>query len=169
MDHYLVAVGGLPGAGKSVAAKEIARRIGASLLRTDEVRKEIYPCPTYTVEESHHVYELVFRRAADLLSNRQSVVLDATFRQEQPRQQAREIAEASGALWRFVWITAPESLIRNRIARRTGDPSDASFQTYLQLRRELEPIQEPHNVLDNSGTLVELRRQIEQIFPVKRP
>jgi predicted kinase len=165
MSLHLVAVGGLPGTGKSVAAKAIAHRLNAVLLRTDEVRKELFPHPSYTPEEGRLVYDRSFERAAELLSNQHSVVLDATFRQESLRQRAREIAETAGADWHFILVTAPEALVRCHIAQRTNDPSDANFQTYLQLRQEFEPIRQLHITLDNSGTLADLSQQIEKLFP----
>ncbi len=160
MPLYLVAVMGLPGSGKSVAARMIATTIDAELLRSDVVRKEIYPIPRYTPKEGHHVYQTLFERSALLLAQGRSVVLDATFREDAPRQQARRLAETHGACWRLLLVTAPEPVVRDRLLARHNDASDADYAVYQQLRTEFSTIEQAHDVLDNSGTLDELKELI---------
>jgi predicted kinase len=165
MPLQLVAVGGLPGAGKSVAAREIAARLNAVLLRTDVVRKELYPAPSYTPKEGERVYEHFLAQADEQIAQGRSVVLDATFRQESLRWRAEQIARVHGAIWHLILVHAPESRVRSRIAGRTNDPSDADFRVYLQLREEFEPIHGAHTVLENLGTLDDLYQQIHALFP----
>lgn len=169
MPLQLIAVGGLPGAGKSVAAKEIAAHVGAALLRTDVVRKELYPSPSYSREEGARVYDHVLAQAADLLKEGHSVVLDATFRQESQRQRAEQIAVAYHAHWRLIIVHAPESRVRSHLVGRTGDASDADFRVYLQLRDEFESVRQAHTILENQGTLDELYQQIHALFPSEIP
>lgn len=169
MPLQLIAVGGLPGAGKSVAAKEIAARVGAALLRTDVVRKELYPTPSYSPEEGERVYAHFLAQATELLKEGRSVVLDATFRQEALRQRAEQIAVAHHALWRLIIVQAPESRVRRHLAGRTDDPSDADFQVYLQLREEFESVRQAHTILENQGTLDDLTQQIRELFPADIP
>jgi predicted kinase len=159
----LIGVGGLPGAGKSVAARKIASRLQALLLRTDVVRKDLFPLPAYSEAENFAVYEEVRRRAEAALAGGTSVVLDATFRLQSERESARQMAEGQGAGWIFVLVTAPEPLIRERLAKRQGDASDADFAIYEQFREEYEPLVEPYLYIDNSADLTHLDRQIERL------
>ncbi|MEZ4635861.1 MAG: AAA family ATPase [Caldilineaceae bacterium] len=160
----LVAVMGLPGAGKSAAAHLIAQRIDAVLLRSDVIRKEIYPVPRYTPEEGRNIYQEMFDRSATLLARGQSVVLDAMFRADRLRRQAQRIADEAGASWWLVLVTAPEDVIRRRLATRRDDPSDADFEIYRLLRAEFESIATPHEVIDNAGTSAQLAERVAQIF-----
>lgn len=169
MPLQLIAVGGLPGSGKSVSAKEIAARLGAVLLRTDVIRKELYSTPSYTPEEGERVYDHFLVQAAQFLAQGRSVVLDATFRQESLRQRAAQIAGAQGAIWQFILVHAPEARVRSHITGRQDDPSDADFQVYLQLREEFEPIHGAHIILENNETLDHLYQQIHALFPSSTP
>lgn len=160
MPLQLIVVMGLPGSGKSAAARLIAQRFNAVLLRSDVIRKELFPAPSYTSEEGRRVYREVYERAAKLLDSGTLVVLDATFRTGVQRRQAIQIAEEHGAAWRLVLVTAPEDLIRARLAVRRNDPSDATYETYQQLQSEWEAVKEPHEVIDNKGTLADLFYQV---------
>ncbi len=157
-----VVVAGLPGSGKSTVARLLAQGLGALWLRSDALRKELFPQPSYTPEESRATYRELLRRADAALARGQSVVLDATFRSRALRQAARERARRRGARWLLVWVTAPEDAVRARLARRRGDLSDADYAVYLQLRSEVEPPsdQEPHVVVDNRGTRQALEAQV---------
>lgn len=158
----LIAVGGLPGSGKSVAAQMIAERLQARLLRSDVIRKELFPQPQYAPEEGQVTYQEMFRRTEEILAAGVSVVLDATFYSRSSRKRTADIARQHGARWLFVLVTAPEDVIRERIARRRGDPSDADFDVYLILKQRFEPLACPHLHLDNSGDLAALAQQIDE-------
>ena len=108
----------------------------------------------------------MLEQAAALLTRGQSVVLDATFRSAGLRQQTQQVARNAGLPWRLVLVTAPEDIIRQRLSMRRNDPSDANFETYQQLKREFESIDEPHDVINNVGSLAELTTEVETIFGV---
>jgi predicted kinase len=159
----LVGVGGLPGAGKSVVARKIADRLQGLLLRTDVVRKELYPAPTYSEAENIAVYLEVRRRAEAALASGTSVVLDATFRLQSERESARQMAEKHRASWHFILVTAPEPLIRERLAQRSGDASDADFAIYEEIRDQYEPVEEPYLHVDNSADLAHIDQQLARV------
>jgi predicted kinase len=164
----LVLVCGLPGTGKSTVAERIAELLPASLLRTDVVRKELFPDPTYASEESARVYDELFSRARERLDDGEHVVLDATFRRRDLRERAAAVAEAAGTEYRLVRVTCAESVVRQRIERRQreeDDESDADFAVYNQLKNEFEPIQgDDHVVVDNSGDLSETLSAVDEAF-----
>ena len=160
----LIAVGGLPGTGKSVVAQRIAARTNALLLRTDVVRKELFPTPAYTDAETEQIYTAFFGRAAAALAEGRSVVLDATFRRAGLRQRARALADEADAHWQFVLVTAPEHLVRQRLQQRAGDASDADVSVFEQIRQEFEPVEEDFLNIINDGTLIDLDRQIAHHF-----
>jgi predicted kinase len=160
----LVAVAGLPGVGKTTVSGAIADRLGATRLRSDVLRKELFDAPAYRPAETEAVYAELRERAAGLLADGESVVLDATFRGQSRRDRVAGVAEANDAAFRFVHVTCADGVVRERIATREGDASDADVTVYEQLKGEFEAVKRDHVRIDNSGTLAETRAQVEQAF-----
>lgn len=160
----LVVVCGLPGTGKSTVSERVAGRLDAHLLRTDVVRKELFPDPDYTSAESQAVYDEILDRAASHLDAGDDVVLDGTFRRASMRERAAGVAERCGADLRLVRVTCAESVVKRRIQERVDDESDADFSIYKLLKDEFEPIERDHLVIDNSGSLAETEARIDEGF-----
>lgn len=87
----LILVGGLPGTGKSTVATGVADELHAVLLRSDRVRKEAgqrdprysgaaeWEQGLYRPDTTRRTYEVLLRRARELLALGESVVLDASW------------------------------------------------------------------------------------------
>lgn len=164
----LVLVCGLPGTGKSTVAERVAELLSAARLRTDVVRKELFPEPTYAASESAAVYDELFSRARERLAAGDHVVLDATFRRRELRERAAELADDTDSAFRLVRVDCAEPVVRERIQRRQteeDDESDADFAIYTQLKEEFEPIAgDDHIVIDNSGPLAETLDAVDEAF-----
>jgi uncharacterized protein len=105
----LVLVGGSPGTGKSTLAAGLAAEIGATVLRSDEVRKELVggtsttstggavDAGPYGAEWTERTYAELLDRAEALLRGGESVVLDATWASAAHRVAARSCAVRGGA------------------------------------------------------------------------
>lgn len=160
----LVAVAGLPGVGKTTVSAAVAERLGATRLRSDVLRKELFPDPSYAAAETETVYETLRERAAMHLAEGESVVLDATFREQARRDRVAAVAGEHGATFHFVHVECADSVVRERIAAREGDASDADVAVYEQLKGEFESVERDHVRVDNSGSLAETRRQVTRAF-----
>lgn len=137
----LIAVGGLSGSGKTTLARAMAPAVGASpgavVLRSDEIRKRLAglrpteraPPEAYASEMSDAVYAALFAEAAQLVRAGRSVILDATFLEAERRGQAGDLAGDLGLKLEGFWLEAPPEVLRDRLALRTGDASDATPQT----------------------------------------
>ena len=135
----LIAIGGLSGTGKSTLARMTAPGIGnapgAVVLRTDEVRKRLFGAgpltklgkDAYTAEAHARVYDKMRREAADVLAAGRSVILDATFMDEAERGRVESLARNAGVQFAGVWLQSDPELLRQRVAARTGDASDADL------------------------------------------
>src|SRR3989338_8176568 len=145
----LIIVCGLSGTGKTTIARLLAERTSAAHLRTDVIRKEVFWSPDYSEAEKEKVYKLMFERAQQLLKGG-SVVLDATFLKYRHRQTARKLALAAEAPFYIVEVVCPEEIVKERLAKRVGDASDARFGEYLAQKNALEPIREKHLQVDTS-------------------
>lgn len=165
--NRLIVVCGEPGVGKSRVADLLSRRTGAHILRTDEIRKDLFgPEPEYTTEESQATYDEMFDRARNLLKDGDSVILDATFMLQKGRERANRLAQKHTNPYWFdiVRVTADEDTVRKRLRKREDDASDADFTIYQSIRDRFEPIELPHTEIDNSGswwldTIEELRSE----------
>lgn len=161
----LVLVCGPPGTGKSTVAERVTERLGGRLLRTDVVRKELFPDPSYTSEESEAVYDELFARAHQSLEDGEHIVLDGTFRRATLRDRAAAVADEVGVEFRVVRVTCTEAVVRERIAARADDPSDADFAIHKQIKAEFEPIERECLVVDNSGSLEATIETVDEAFP----
>lgn len=161
----LVVVCGLPGVGKSTVARRVAARIDADVLRSDVVRKELFVDPAYTAAETATVYDELFERAGDRLRGEAatSVVLDATFKTRRRRADARALADRVDRPFRLVHVDCAESVVERRIAEREG-VSDADFQVHREFRELFDPVRRADLTVDNSGSLAETRRQVNEAF-----
>lgn len=159
----LVAVGGLPGAGKSTVASQIAERLQAERLRTDELRKELFDSPRYTDTETTAVYRQLCDRAIDRLRGNESVVLDATFAQRQHRRAVHEASRDHEAMFRFILVVCDQSVLESRIVERDGI-SDADLSVSRQFRSLYDPVEIAHETVDNSGGRAETRSQVAALF-----
>jgi aminoglycoside phosphotransferase family enzyme/predicted kinase len=137
----LMAVGGLSGSGKSSFARSAAPYLGASpgavVLRTDEVRKRLLGVPptrrlddrAYSPEFYNRSYDTLLENGRQLLKAGHSVVLDATFIDAGLRARAEQLARECGVPFDGVWLQAPLSTLKARVARRRNDASDATVAT----------------------------------------
>ena len=160
----VVVVCGLPGAGKTTVAERVTDRLDATRLRTDVVRKELFPDPEYTDEESAAVYDELFARARRLVADCDPVVLDATFSERANRERARALSATLDVPFDLVEVVCAQSVVEERIRRRTDDESDADVEVHRMFRDLFDPIEGEHVVVDNSGALAATRRQVDQQF-----
>jgi hypothetical protein len=129
----LIAIGGLSGSGKSTLARAVAPKLGlapgAVILRSDEFRKRLYgvgptqhlPPDAYTPEADAQIHDAMFTAARKVLKSRTSVILDATFRDAERRRQVLDLHSSA----RGFWLDAPDPILRERVATRQNDASDA--------------------------------------------
>ena len=136
----LVVVGGLPGTGKSTLAAGLADALDATLLRSDEVRKELaglpidHPAPAafgegiYSPGATVATYRSMLDRAGVALAMGETVVLDASWTSAGWREEARQLAQVTAADLVELRCELPAAVAAERMARRAvegGDPSDA--------------------------------------------
>lgn len=145
----LVVVYGLPGSGKSYFASRLAERLEATCLSSDALRKELVDEPRYSAEEKERVYENLFAKASAALHGGGSVVLDATFHTAARRQRVIQLADESGAALHWIEVFAAEPVLRARLAMDRPD-SDADYVVHEKIKREFEPVTEPHLRLEST-------------------
>jgi predicted kinase len=154
----LVVLSGLPGSGKSYLAAEICRRRPLLRLESDAMRKALFSRPVYSQRESSRLFDAVHVLLDSLLARGVPTIVDATNLKVAHRQPVYEMAERQGAKILIIETIAPDAVIRRRLRARgpggnPADRSDADVDVYDMMRREAEPIQREHLVVDTSGDI----------------
>ena len=151
----LVALIGLPGAGKSTMARHIAGRFPLLVLESDGLRRLLTPAPDYSKEESSRLFGAIHRIIAELLARGVPVLLDATNLVEAHREPLRRLAREAGARLVLVLVQAGPRVVRERLSRRAGMAlpgagSEADWSVYLRMRATFEPIRGRHHTVDTA-------------------
>lgn len=160
----LVVVCGVPGVGKTTVAERVADRLDAELFRTDVVRKELDPDPSYTEAETERVYEEIVRRGREAALDGRGAVLDGTFKKRHLREQVETAVDGVAVDPRFVKVECEERVVRERIDGRQDDESDADYEIHQMFKQTFDPLERPHVTVDNSGDLAATRRQVDEHF-----
>lgn len=162
---------GAPGTGKSTFGKRLQQALGAELVETDRVRKQLFTEPRYNGGESAAVYGWCHNLLRTLLRAGRTAIFDATNLEERHRWRLYQLAEETSARLHVVWLTAPRRVVQERLLRRhqerdVDDLSDADWRVHLELRRRADPIRCPH-VIVNSATDIgqAVRRVAGQVLP----
>jgi len=136
-DVRLVLVGGLPGTGKTTIAGLLADELGATLLSSDRLRKELagvspqrhaaapYEQGIYRPEHTERVYAELLHRAETLLALGETVVLDASWHDARHRALAARTADRVHSRLVALRCTAPADLAAARLRDRADTLSDA--------------------------------------------
>jgi aminoglycoside phosphotransferase family enzyme len=151
----LIVVSGLMGSGKSTLASALAQTLGAPLLQTDLLRREIYGpslgrsafgAGVYREELRNAVYHKMFEQCAALLHDAAAVVLDGTFSADWQRQAAAKLAAEHDADVLIVRCDCPRDLAIRRIEQRRKDNqsiSEAHEDLYDQQAAAWQPDSQP--------------------------
>lgn len=151
---------GVSGSGKSSLASHVAARLNCTHLATDILRDEIVPRGTpaekrYAPAVSGRVYELLYKRAAALLSldtlsgpaaargvPSPVVILDGTFLSAAGRKRAAQIARRADACSVLVWADSPRAAIESHFKQRKTSRqffgSEAALEISLKQQAQFE-------------------------------
>ena len=144
----IIVVFGLPGSGKSYFAEKLAKKIEAGYVNSDRLRKEMFPVRTYSEQEKTAVYNVMLQKMRRALKQNKNVVLDATFHTNETREPFTQAGKKKDRIC-FIEITADEELIQRRL-QKERNYSEADFEVYKLIRRQWEPLNEPHLMLEST-------------------
>lgn len=134
----LILVGGPPGSGKTTVAGLLADELGAVLLSSDRVRKELAGVPPeqhvpadygegiYRPEHTERTYLELLGRAERLLARGESVVLDASWHSARHRALAATTATDNHSQLVSLRCDVGADVAAARLRTRTGSLSDAT-------------------------------------------
>lgn len=141
----LFLMAGLSGSGKTTAARQWAKQVGAVHIRSDAVRKHLAGIPLmarggdelYTPEMSQKTYDRLLSLGVTLSQAGYAVILDAKYDRKDKRQAAISQAQARGIPLQILHCTAPDAILRDRLQQRRGDIADATVEVLA--RQQFDP------------------------------
>jgi aminoglycoside phosphotransferase family enzyme/predicted kinase len=157
----LVLVGGPPGTGKSTLAEGLGQQLGCTVLRSDEVRKELAGRAAteragapldegiYTPAATDATYAELLRCAEVATSRGESVVLDATWSSTAQRASAQSLARRAHVELTELSCQCPPDLAAGRLTKRSAqgaDASDATVEVAERIRARFDPWPAAHIV-----------------------
>ena len=151
----LIVVSGFPGTGTTYFSRRLAERLPFLILESDALRKQLFPTPTYSAEESFYLFRAIYQLMQDLLKKGIPVILDATNLEERHRERLYNIAERFKAKLILVNVQAPPELVEKRLKKRmesksNHDNSDADWEVYQKMKATAETIKRRFFTVDTS-------------------
>ena len=156
LEPIVVAVGGVIASGKSTVADALGDRLSAPVIDADRTRKNLIGlAPTthdtsgafegpYDPAMTDRVYAEMMLRASTVLESGRPVVLDASFRSEDLRRAARDLATEHGVPFVLVECRARPEACRERLRRRERETSvsDGRLSIFDAFCARVEPAKE---------------------------
>jgi aminoglycoside phosphotransferase family enzyme/predicted kinase len=171
----LVLIGGAPGTGKTTLAHSLGDRVGAQVISTDDVRRELQQHGTisgeaglleeglYRPDQVAGVYREVIRRARLSLTGGRPVILDGTWRDPRHRRLAHALAsQTASTLLEIVCWTSVDAAVE-RVAHRGASTSDATQHIARALAVRDDAWDTAHPV-DTSQALSDCTDQAEKLW-----
>lgn len=138
---------GLPGSGKSYFASRLAGAIDADYINSDRLRKSLIADRTYSDREKDLVYREMLAQTKEAVKENRNVVLDATFYKNESRKLfVAELCDKTTLF--FIELFAKEPVAKKRLAK-DRPYSEADFTVYRLIRRQWEPMEAPHLLLES--------------------
>ena len=176
----VVAVGGLPGTGKSTLARALAPELGdapgALVLRSDEIRKRLHavapeerlPQSAYSDAASEAVFTELATLVREAAAGGHAVIADATFIDTGHRRTVEIAAREAGVAFVGLWLEAPLAELEARIAGRQRDASDATVAV-LRAASETHPDAADWSAIEAVSPGVALSQARDRILLLKAP
>lgn len=150
----LIILSGLPGTGKTTFAHALVAVLHAAHVESDAIRRALRPQPTYTHAENAAVFARVEAAARKSLEAAQHTIIDATNLTTGDRKRFVHLAHHSDARLIFVRVTAPEDIVKQRLAHQREGFSQATAAIYDRMKGRAQPFTGPAVIVDTSYPLM---------------
>ena len=129
---------GLSGSGKSTVTDKLSQHTGMLYLRSDVLRKKLYPgsipeqessqlnTGLYSQHMTDKVYRTMLHTAEFMLKQGYSVIVDASFLNRQYRDWFFDLARRQEVRFTILHLAADSSTLARRVETRQADPANVS-------------------------------------------
>ena len=158
----IILMDGLPGAGKTTLARELAARTSGRVLSKDEVRHALFSADEieYSAQQNDFCLQVMLEPAAHLSQRDPTRILFLDGRPFSRRYQVDNVINAAVALhqsWRILECVCPEEIARQRLEQQSASEAhpagNRGFQLYLEVKSRFEAITLTKTVIDTSQPL----------------
>jgi predicted kinase len=160
----IVIMAGLPGTGKSILCRALAKQVGGVVLDKDIIRAALFPPERieYSAAQDDFCQSLMLQAAAYLLARDPHAVIffdGRTFSRRYQIDAVIQSAQKFGSAFRTIECTCSEETARQRLDRDQAagrhPAANRSFELYQRLKATFEPIPEPKLIVDTDRPLDE--------------
>lgn len=159
----LVLTGGPPGTGKSTLSERLGDEIGATVISSDRLRKELAGLDPaedpdsdelYDQEHTWRTYRTMIEQAKQRLALGEPVILDASWAKERHRRLADAAAAETHSGLVPLRCVVPGDVATERVRNRETPVSDADENIAAAIAADADPWPNAHDV-DTGGTVRE--------------
>jgi predicted kinase len=164
----LIAVGGLPAAGKTAIARELARQIGAVHLRIDSIEQAIRASGVVSQPLNDAGYRVAYAVAEDNLRIGLTVIADSVNPLQLTRDAWVEVANRVQVRVIEIEVKCSDAIEhRRRVESRTTDVSGLTLPAWEEVvSREYQPWDREHFAIDTAGRTVEQSvKELRELLP----
>jgi predicted kinase len=127
---FMLIIGGLVGTGKITVTQALSQSLGFTAISPDITRKRLAGIvPTehrfeefrggiYSADFSQKTYDEMLAQAKKVLSQRNSVIIDASFKKKEERVRVKSLAEEMNANFMVIECILDEKTIKSRLEQR---------------------------------------------------
>lgn len=165
----LVALAGLPGAGKTTLATWLGAETGFVVASRDVIRKAMFPQCQFTLKEKEAAFDALKSSIAIMLSMRISVVTDGIcFSSARELQEILDVARGVEVPATIIHCDCPVEVAKLRVERdRRNDssvPADRNAEMVQKTFDRFDPLPTTAERVDMTGSISVVRREVVRLL-----
>ena len=142
----LIVMMGLPGAGKTFFARQLANTLNFGYISEDRIRYDIFADPKFSQDEQTVTRKIMGYMIEELSRVKRHIILDGRFLNASERQKIHQAMKAAEYKSLTVWVQTEEDLARRRSLKRDKRKPDDKYNspvTKIEFNSSKDNLQKP--------------------------